>query len=80
MSEIRIERDDGVSLLVFSPKGWQTGIFFKSHLRGEVENVGESLRGWKLLERGLRGREGDYEHRCMIVLRSFFQKCLSDVK
>ena len=44
MSEIRIERDDGTSLLVFSQKGWQTGIFFKRHLRGEDENVGESER------------------------------------
>lgn len=34
--------------------------FYKNHLKGEVENVGESLEGWKLLEGGLRGgrREG----------------------
>lgn len=44
MSEIRTERDDGASLHVFSQKEWQTGIFFKHCLRGEVENVGESER------------------------------------
>lgn len=30
-------------LLVSSPHGWRAGTLSRNHLRGEVENVGESL-------------------------------------
>lgn len=70
-----------VCLLVFPRKDGKLEPFYRNHLRGEVENAGESLRGCKWQEGGLRGGRGvgSSEHKCLIEPRSFFQRCLSDV-
>lgn len=76
MSEMRIEGKGGGPLLAcfFSPDG-ELGHSSKNHLRGEVENVGESL----VARRSQSRKEGSSQHKCIAVPRSFFQRCRSDV-
>lgn len=56
-----------IFLLIFPPKDGELEYSSKSHIRGEVENVGESLRGCKWWQGGPRaGRKaGGPEHKCI---------------